>query len=207
MTSAAERAEDMAVPELTPRAQRILEVASELFYREGIHAVGVDTIAAESGVTKRTLYDRFGSKDHLVTVYLRARHHAWWERLEERLAAAPEPRVLAVFDAYAEGLLPADRGCAFLNAAAELPREHPGYRVVQAHKHAVRRRLEELLREEHPELETEAAAEHLLLLLEGAIAHRGIDGDGHLSRRARSIAEQLLETAPGPRAERPQEGV
>ncbi|MDQ4084268.1 MAG: TetR/AcrR family transcriptional regulator, partial [Actinomycetota bacterium] len=54
---------------LTPGAQRILDVASELFYWRGIHAVGVDTIAAESGVTKRTLYDRFGSKDGLVVAY------------------------------------------------------------------------------------------------------------------------------------------
>jgi AcrR family transcriptional regulator len=192
--------------QLTPGARRILEVASELFYQRGIHAVGVDTIAAESGVTKRTLYDRFGSKDNLVTAYLRARHRAWWQRLEERLAAAPGSRTLAVFDAYAEDLLPADRGCGFLNAAAELPREHPGYRVVQVHKRAVRRRLEELLREERPELQAEITAEHLFLLLEGAIAHRGIDGDGHLARRARSIATQLLDAALGPSREHPPAG-
>jgi len=203
MTTAAEHAEDMAVPELTPRARRILEVASELFYEQGIHAVGVDTIAAESGVTKRTLYDRFGSKDTLVTVYLRARHHAWWQRLEERLTTAPQPRALAIFDAYLADPLPSDRGCGFLNAAAELPRDHPGYRVIQTHKRAVRHRLENLLREEHPELEPQTTAEHLFLLLDGAIAHRGIDGDDRLSRRARNIAAQLLDAAPGPSREHP----
>ena len=77
---------------LTPRARRILEVASRLFYLHGIHAVGVDTIAAESGVTKRTLYDRFGSKDALVTAYLQERHDTWWARLEQRLASASRPR-------------------------------------------------------------------------------------------------------------------
>ncbi|WP_308798064.1 TetR/AcrR family transcriptional regulator [Agromyces silvae] len=183
----------LRVPELTPGAARILTVASELFYRRGIHAIGVDTIAVESGVTKRTLYDRFGSKDGLVTVYLQARHREWWDRLEERIAQAPSPRVLAVFDAYAGDPLPNDRGCAFLNAAGELPADHPAYGVVRAHKLAVRRRIDELLAEDHREpAAREQLGEHLFLLLEGAIAHTGIDGDDALLRRVRTLAEHLL---------------
>lgn len=185
---------ELVVPEMTPGAQRILAVASDLFYRRGIHAVGVDTIAAESGITKRTLYDRFGSKDHLVEVYLQARHAAWWVRLEERLAEAPRPRVLAVFDAYVDDPLPSDRGCGFLNAAGELPSEHPAQAVVRAHKRAVRRLLAELVREERPDLEDpDGTADEVFLLLEGSIAHRGLgDGDA-LMRRARERATQLLE--------------
>lgn len=180
-------------PVLTPGARRILEVASELFYRRGIHAVGVDTIAAESGVTKRTLYDRFGSKDHLVAEYLAARHRRWWGHLEELVAEAQVPRVLAFFDAYADDLLPADRGCAFLNAAAELPAEHPAYRLVQEHKRAVRNRVEELLVEDAPDVgEVGGVVDHLMLLLEGAVAHRGIDGSCRLSRQARRIASGLV---------------
>ena len=57
----------------TPAADRILRAASEMFYREGIRAVGVDAIAAEADVTKKTLYEKFGSKDRLVAAYLRAR--------------------------------------------------------------------------------------------------------------------------------------
>lgn len=195
----------LRVPQLTPGAERILEVASALFYRRGIHAVGVDTIAAESGVTKRTLYDRFGSKDGLITVYLQARHREWWERLEQRIADAPAPRVLAIFDAYAGDPLPTDRGCAFLNAAGELPVDHPAYDVVRAHKGAVRRRLVELLTEDRPELvDPGQLGEHLFLLLEGAIAHAGLDDDDPIAR-ARGIALELLgldlDLPPKPRPE------
>lgn len=183
----------LRMPQLTPGAERILKVASELFYRRGIHAVGVDTIAAESGITKRTLYDRFGSKDGVITVYLQARHGEWWERLEQRIARAPSPRVLAVFDAYTADPLPTDRGCAFLNAAGELPTGHPAHDVVRAHKQAVRRRIDELLIEDRPGLAArEQLGDHLFLLLEGAITHAGIDGDDLLIVRARTIALQLL---------------
>src|SRR5919106_2817921 len=61
----------------TPAADRILRAASEMFYREGIRAVGVDAIAAEADVTKKTLYEKFGSKDRLVAAYLRARDERW----------------------------------------------------------------------------------------------------------------------------------
>src|SRR5215203_765493 len=61
----------------TPAADRILWAASEMFYREGIRAVGVDAIAAEAGVTKKTLYEKFGSKDRLIAAYLRARDERW----------------------------------------------------------------------------------------------------------------------------------
>lgn len=188
-----ERDTALRLPDLTPGAARLLGVASELFYEDGIHAVGVDTIAAESGVTKRTLYDRFGSKDNLVAAYLQARHAAWWARVEERLAEAPAPRVLAVFDAYELDAEPSHRGCAFLNAAGELPAEHPGYRVVRAHKQAVRRLLANLLREDHPWIEDpETVADHVFLLLEGAVAHRGVDGDDHLQTAARDLAARLV---------------
>ena len=187
---------ELTVPELTPGARRILDVASELFYRRGIHAVGVDTIAAESGITKRTLYDRFGSKDHLVAVYLQARHASWWQRLEERLRAAPSPRALAVFDAYVDDAVATDRGCAFLNAAGELPSDHPAQDVVRAHKRAVRRLLADLIAQDRADLaHADVVADEVFLLLEGAIAHRGIDDGDALMARAREAAGRLL----GPR--------
>ncbi|MFS0884398.1 TetR/AcrR family transcriptional regulator [Aeromicrobium sp. 179-A 4D2 NHS] len=176
---------------LTPGARRILTAASDLFYRHGIHAVGVDAIADASGVTKRTLYDRFGSKDVLVATYLRARHEQWWERLEQRLASSPAPRALALFDAYAHDAPSIDRGCAFLNAAGELPAEHPGQAVIRVHKRAVRERLEQLVREDRPGLDAPDTADHLFLLLEGGVAHHGIDG-GRLLGAARGIAARLL---------------
>ncbi|PRI12196.1 TetR/AcrR family transcriptional regulator [Leucobacter massiliensis] len=201
---------------LTPGARRLLDVASELFYQHGIHAVGVDLIARESGVTKRTLYDRFGSKDALVLAYLRERHRSWWEELEERLRHAARPRALAFFDAYLEPAVPVDRGCAYLNASGELDRDHPGYAFVQQHKLAVRERLAEVVREDAavgasqgagdrrdvraPGLDDELC-DHLFLLLEGAVAHRGIGGGDGSLRRARAFAARLLSAAePPPRA-------
>lgn len=182
----------LQVPELTPGARRILETASDLFYRHGIHAVGVDRIAAESGVTKRTLYDRFGSKDTLVATYLAARHEAWWTRLQERLDQAECSRVLVVFDAYSDESFTTQRGCAFLNALAELEAGDPAHPVVRAHKAAVRRLLVEVVRDEVPGADAEATADHLFLLLEGAVAHRGIDADGRLSRTARRVAAGIV---------------
>ncbi|WP_040710325.1 TetR/AcrR family transcriptional regulator [Nocardiopsis potens] len=183
------------VHDLTRGARRILEVASDLFYDRGIHAVGVDTIAAESGVTKRTLYNNFGSKDALVATYLDNRHQEWWRRLEERIAAAEQPRALAFFDVYAEDARTVTRGCAFLNAAAELPADHPAYAIIRYHKRSIEERLGELIAEERPSAEeARRLARHLFLLLEGAFAHQGVHGR-ELLLEARGIARGLL--APG----------
>lgn len=183
---------------LTPSALRILEVASELLYQNGIHATGVDAIAAASGVTKRTLYDRFGSKEQLVAAYLRSRHERWWAYLQDQLTAADGSRVLALFDAYAgDGGHPTDRGCAFLNAAAELAPQHEGYAVIQQHKTELKRQLATLVLQDHPALpDPHKVVDHLYLLLEGAIAHRGIDGGPHLLHRAADIAQDLLQPQP-----------
>lgn len=179
---------------LTPGARRILDVASELFYRHGIHAVGVDRIAAESGITKRTLYNRFGSKDALVTAYLQERDERWWVHVHERLTGAAAPRALVVFDAYTDSPLGVDRGCAFLNGAGELPADHPGFAVIAAHKEAVRELLCRLVAEDQPGRDDpEALAAHLFLLLEGAIAHRGIDHDDRRLTEARALAAELLQ--------------
>lgn len=184
----------LRVPDLTPAARRILEVSGDLFYEHGIHAVGVDTIAAVSGVTKRTLYDRFGSKENLVAAYLQARHQRWWRCLEQRLERGPASPVLALFDSSFEDVEPKDRGCAFINAAGELPPDHPGRGVVRAHKRAVRARIGDLLRETPPaEGEPTAVADQVFLLLEGALAHRGIDADDRLVRSARRAVARLTD--------------
>ncbi|EKU45264.1 TetR/AcrR family transcriptional regulator [Brevibacterium sp. LS14] len=186
--------DDLTPPQLTPGARRILETAAELFYSHGIHAVGVDTIAEESGLTKRTLYDRFGSKDALVAAYLQVRHEVWWARLEKRLAAlsaesTPGSRALAVFDSYTLDSDSTDRGCAFVNVSAELPPEHPGRGVIRAHKRAVEALLADILAGSS---DSRSLAEHVFLLLEAGIVHRGIDGDDRRLVRARRLVEDLV---------------
>ena len=105
-------------PPLTPAGERIATAAAELFYAHGIRAVGVDTIPATAGATKRTLYDRFGSKDALVTLYLVRRARHWQAFLVQELEQLPPgpTRVLAVFDTLTRWSSGQDRGCAFVNA-------------------------------------------------------------------------------------------
>lgn len=180
---------------LTPAGERVLTTAGELFYRDGIHAVGVALVAETAGVTKKTLYDCFGSKDALVARYLRRRHERWWEHLEGCVARAAHPRALAVYDAYRghEGL-DTTRGCAFLNAAAEVRGDHPAVEVIREHKRAVRGRLEELVGEDLPDAtaaEVTEVSETLYLILEGATAQPGLADRTHLDR-ARGLAESYL---------------
>ncbi|MGD6818273.1 TetR/AcrR family transcriptional regulator [Metabacillus sp. 113a] len=117
---------------MTPAAQRILETASALFYGRGIHAVGVETIASEAGVTKKTLYDRFGSKEQLIVAYLKKRDDLWTHHLNSYLNRIPdhEPvqKIMMIFEALESWLAKnSQRGCAFVNALAELTEpSHPG---------------------------------------------------------------------------------
>jgi AcrR family transcriptional regulator len=179
-----------------PGAERLLEVASDLFYREGIRAVGVDTISAKAGVSKRTLYNRFGGKDELVAEYLRRRDERWRVYLQEQTEGLADPRekLLAVFGAYEEWLVGEDfRGCAFANAAAEIPDpNHPARIVAQRHKEGVREHLAALAKEAGFD-KSESLAERLLLLLEGAAATAAMRRSGEPLEVARSVALELLD--------------
>lgn len=174
---------------LTRAGTQVLDAASALFYRDGIHTVGVARVAEVAGVTKKTLYDCFGSKDALVVRYLQRRHERWWRHLEQRLESAPAPRALTLFDAYLDHPeLDTSRGCAFLNAAAELTPDHPGLDVVRRHKTAVRQRLAELAAETTTD---PSVPETLFLLLEGATAQLALGDHTHTATARRLAAAQL----------------
>jgi len=181
---------------LTPAGTRVLDVASELFYRDGINTVGVALIADTAGVTKKTLYDCFGSKANLIVSYLRRRHDRWWSHLEQRLAQAPEPGPLVLFDAYLDHPdLDVSRGCAFLNAAAELPADHPGMTVVREHKDAVLARLAVLVAATVPDADP-TVTEELFLVLEGATAHLRLGGrDRTIAARAVTVERLAAEAS------------
>ncbi|WP_329197527.1 TetR/AcrR family transcriptional regulator [Streptomyces sp. NBC_01435] len=179
---------------------RILDAAARRFYADGVAATGIDTITAEAGVAKMSLYNNFDSKADLVRAYLEARHEEWLGLYERRLAATqgPADAVLAVFDAYADhaGLAYEHgfRGCGLLNAAAELPAGHEGRTVVRHHKEQVEGLLAAHLQELLPDQEERATAtaEHLAFLLEGAIVRAGLEGDAVRMRRARDLAASLV---------------
>jgi AcrR family transcriptional regulator len=115
---------ELAAPKAAPAKIRILKAATELFYREGIRAVGVDRLITESAVTKATFYKHYGSKDRLIFEYVNAKHVAERERLDEiaRLAPTAEDALRGLIESIVDEIAGRSfRGCAFLNAAAEFP--------------------------------------------------------------------------------------
>ncbi|QNP66885.1 TetR/AcrR family transcriptional regulator [Streptomyces genisteinicus] len=181
--------------------EKLLAAAARRFYADGVTATGIDTITAEAGVAKMSLYNNFSSKADLVRAYLEARHEEWLGLYRARAARAAGPRegVLAVFDAYADHAASAYergfRGCGLLNAAAELPAGDEGRSAVRAHKEEVEQLIAGHLSQLLPDRADEArtTAEHLSFLLEGAMARAGLEGDGERVRHARDMAEALLD--------------
>ncbi|MDT8915202.1 helix-turn-helix domain-containing protein [Amycolatopsis sp. PS_44_ISF1] len=159
-------------PALSPAGRRVLAAAEELFYANGITAVGVDLIAERSGVTKRTLYNQFGSKDHLVATYLAGRDRRWRELVRAAVDAAADPveAVTAPFDALRTWTGTHRRGCAFLNALAEIPDPaHPAHRVAAGQKLWLLELFEELAAAAD-RAEPATLAAQLLVLHEGALS-------------------------------------
>jgi AcrR family transcriptional regulator len=185
---------------LTPAAQRVLNAASTLFYEQGIHAVGVDTIAKAAGVTKKTLYDRFGSKEALVLSYLQHRDARWRENLLAYLADFPAPgvdRILAVFDAaiaWSDDNSP--KGCSAINARAEIGRLDAGHPVlpeVTRQKVWLLDLFADLCREAGLD-DAQRLAQALMLLYEGAIVTVGMGTFAEPFELARAIGRSLIES-------------
>ncbi len=184
-----------------PARELLLEAAARLFYANGVAATGIDTITAEAGVAKKSLYNNFSSKADLVAAYLEARHREWLELYRKRLepAATPRERVLAVFDAYLDhanfAYQHGFRGCGLLNAAAELPAGDPGRAAVRRHKEEVQELLAVHVAALLPgqEERVPGIAAHLAFLLEGAMARAGLEGTDVALQEARRIAGQLLD--------------
>jgi AcrR family transcriptional regulator len=126
--------------------ERILATASELFYREGVRAIGVDTVVERSGVSKTSLYRLFESKDALIAAFAAERNRsswAWWDRIEEQHADDPRALLEALLSEIAQRIArPGFRGCPFLNLATEFPdHNHPGRIIARANKEEMRVRL------------------------------------------------------------------
>ena len=176
---------------MTPAARRIVAAAEELFYHRGITAVGVDLIAEHSGVTKRTLYNQFGSKDQVVAAYLAGRDRRWRALVRATVDSCADSleAVTAPFVALQDWSAASTRGCAFLNALAELPDPaHPAHRIAADQKLWLRGLFEELA-VSAGRSDPAALAVRLLVLHEGVLAIRslGLDTLAESTALARSL--------------------
>jgi AcrR family transcriptional regulator len=171
--------------------ERILETADRLFYGKGIRAIGVDTIAAEIGISKRTLYNYYKSKDALVVAYLSRRL-----RTNPHTDAPPAEQILGDFERLERHFATdAFRGCPFVNAVAEIgePR-HAARKVAIAFKEQRRLWFRELLVRQGV-ADPDGLAFQLALLVDGAVAGALVRGDPMMARHARNAARTLLEGA------------
>jgi AcrR family transcriptional regulator len=190
-----------------PTRERIISAASALFYNDGIRGVSVDAVAAKAGVTKRTLYYHFKSKDDLVAAYLAARDQPnlalfrqWFSEAEGGLPA----KVEAIFRNLARSARhPKWKGCGFLRTSAELANMpgHPAMKIGAAHK----KKFEEWLR---ATFEAESVADPLrlarqiLLLLDGSFAVVLLHRDPGYMETAGEAAHALISAALAPRRSR-----
>ena len=151
---------------------RIFDTASELFYRRGIRAVGVDTIAAQADTTKMSLYRSFPSKDDLVAEWLRGHDVKFWQTwdsMSQKYLGDARKQLQAAFALLAKHVSdPSARGCPMANAAVEITeKDHPARKVIETHKAKLRGRLAALC-EQAGAREPSLLADELFLLMEGA---------------------------------------
>jgi AcrR family transcriptional regulator len=179
------------VTERAPMAERIMAAADRLFYQKGIRAVGVDTVAAEAGISKRSLYDTFPSKDALVAAYLRQRI--------QPLPASDQPpatQVLALFDQLHARFAKGDfRGCPFVNAVTELAEDCETARAIALDYKEERRQHIASLLVLAGLRDPDALASQIALLFEGAIASMLVGQDPAVAIQARDAAAILMRAA------------
>jgi AcrR family transcriptional regulator len=179
---------------------RILSAAARLFYGEGIRAVGVDAVAAGAGVTKRTLYYHFKSKDDLVAAYLEIRDQPnldFFKRCFAEAEGGTAAKVEAIFRHLARSARhPKWKGCGFLRTSAELANMpgHPAIRIGAAHK----KKVEEWLRgtfETDGVSHAAALARQIVLLLDGSFVAVLLHRDPSYMETAGAAASSLISSA------------
>ena len=179
-----------------------MDRATDLFYTYGIHAVGLDRILKDVGVTKTTFYNHFESKDQLTCEVLRRRHkwesEKFMEAVDEASEGEPRLRLLAMFDVLHKWFTdPEFRGCQFINAAAEFPSPHdPVHQEAARHKITTRQILRDTA-EAAGAVAPDDLSSKIMVLFEGAITLRQVTGDDQAAATARHVVEMLIDEALG----------
>lgn len=178
--------------------EKLIEVGSDLFYRDGFHAVGLDNIIDEAGVTKTTFYNHFESKEALILEILEY-HDQWWRndftsKLRKYGGDDPADQLRAVFDVL-DDLLKSENfnGCIFVNVSAEFPLPHdPVHKAAAEHK----RLMELILRDialRAGARDPIALAEQLSVIMEGAYVTRQVTRNERTTEIARTLGDVLFD--------------
>jgi AcrR family transcriptional regulator len=181
--------------------ERLIETAIELFYQEGIRAIGIDTLVARSGLSKSSLYRTFASKEEVIAAFAgeqNRRFWEWWDETTTRHAGSPRRQIEALFAGIAEQIAnPQFRGCPFINLATEFPdRRHPGTAIACTNKMEVRRRLHLLARALNAR-DPRRLSDQLALLIDGAYGHAVTLGAVGLRRELVEMATLLIDAQVG----------
>jgi AcrR family transcriptional regulator len=181
------------------KRDRLIKVASDIFFRQGFHATGVDAVIKKSRVAPMTLYKQFKSKENLILAALEREDQQLREGLVaevERRAKTPVGRLLAIFDVFGEKFRTSGfYGCAFMKASCEYPSlEHPIHKLAITHKARIQSFMRELAVEAGAR-DAETLSQQLFLLLEGALAKAQVSGQAEAANEARAAAEVLARNA------------
>lgn len=178
--------------------QRLIDIAHELFYREGFYAVGLDRVLAEVGVTKTTFYNHFESRDELIVAVLQW-HDAWWAKtfrqmLRDEAGDDPADQLRALFHVLKEALADQFSGCMFINAAVAFPSPHdPAHQAAaqnQATNESIVRELAKAAGLE--DADADKLAKELTLLMEGAFVSVQLTGKLDAADIAGDIAHCVI---------------
>jgi AcrR family transcriptional regulator len=182
---------------------RILAAATELFWANGINATGMDQLAEQAQVSKRTLYAHFASKDELISAYLEHVRDAvpLPTAVLDRVDLPARERLLAIFNGGAL-IDKVARGCAFLNSAVEVADpDHPAHRFAARYKRDLARRLTEVAREAGA-ADPKLLGTQLALVWDGAAARAVVLNSRETAAQARAIATILIDNQLGRAAQR-----
>ena len=186
--------------------QKILDAAATLFYNDGIHSTGINSITDKAEVAKMSLYNNFPTKSDLIGAYIQARHQEWLDLYAVRNAQAMTPvdKIVAVFEAYQDHAECAYekgfRGCGLLNAAAEFPAHSAERLAVKQHKDEIENIISTQLALLIPDSErVKHVALMLSFLLEGSIARAGLESSSEKVLAATAMVKSILvqETSVG----------
>ena len=185
---------------ISPKKDALLEIAGDLFYRQGYGATGIKQISEKAGIAKGTFYSHFESKEAIGTAWLEKRNWQWNQTMKEATerASTPQAKILVLFDILEEWLKSNEyRGCAFLNSLGELPDPEADMRVViKNHKAGIRDHLVRLSCD-HFTGKTKSYAEHkgnvIFLLFEAAIVEAQNFQDGWPVKTAKKEVRSILK--------------